>query len=222
MDKNLVEYAQQFTSPESQILSKINRETHLTQTYPQMLAGHMQGLLLRMISQMIRPERILEIGTFTGYSAICLAEGLTPPPSTLPFKGRRRGGVIHTIESNPELESTIRTYLEEASLEDSVILHIGDAIEIIPAIDETWDLVFIDADKPNYRNYYELVLPRVRKGGFILADNVLWSGKVLDLPLKWDRDTRGISEFNELVQLDERVENLLLPFRDGLMIIRKH
>jgi caffeoyl-CoA O-methyltransferase len=209
MDDQLIEYAQQYSSKESDLLSRINRETHLNQTHPQMLSGHHQGLLLQMISRMIRPERILEIGSFTGYSAICLAAGL--PTS----------GMLHTIEANPELEPVIRKYLEEASLANTVILHIGDAAEIIPTLGETWDLVFIDADKPNYRKYYGLVLPLVRSGGIILADNALWSGKVLDPPSKQDSETRGICEFNEFVQSDRKVENLLLPFRDGLMIIRK-
>ncbi|MBC8313928.1 MAG: O-methyltransferase [Bacteroidetes bacterium] len=211
MKRKMLEFAEQHTTPESGILSKINRETHLTQTHPQMLAGHMQGVLLQMISQMIRPKRILEIGTFTGYSAICLAAGIRHPAS----------GILHTIESNHELGSTIRKYLKEATLEDSVVLHIGDAMEIVPSLDETWDLVFIDADKSNYLNYYQMVLPRVRQGGFILADNVLWGGKVLDDPEKFDSDTLGIVEFNEFVQQDDNVENLVLPFRDGLMIIRK-
>jgi len=219
MDRNHIKYAERHTTAESGILSKINRETHLTQTHPQMLAGHMQGVLLQMISQMIRPQRILEIGAFTGYSAVCLASGMTSPA---PFVGRGSGGgVLHTIEANPELESAIRKYLKEASLEDSVVLHIGDAMEIIPTLNEIWDLIFIDADKPNYLKYYEMVLPEIRPGGFILADNVLWDGKVLDSPEKWDKETRGISEFNTFVQQDDRVENLMLPFRDGLMIIRK-
>ena len=211
MDDNRINYTKQHTTEESGILSKINRETHLTQTHPQMLAGHMQGVLLQMISQMIRPHRILEIGTFTGYSAICLAGGIGHPAS----------GILHSIEANPELEETIRKSLKEASLEDSVVLHIGNAMDIILTLDVSWDLVFIDADKPNYLNYYKMVLPRVRQGGFILADNVLWDGKVLGDPEKFDRDTRGIAEFNEFVQQDDNVENLMLPFRDGLMIIRK-
>ncbi len=217
MGSNYIKYAERHTTAESEILTKINRETHLTQTHPQMLTGHMQGVLLQMISRMIRPQRILEIGTFTAYSAICLAVGLTPP-----LHGRGLGGgVLHTIEANPELESTVRKYLKEASLENSVVLHIGDAMEIIPTLNETWDLVFIDADKPNYLKYYKMVLPDIRPGGFILADNVLWDGKVLDPPEKWDKETQGISEFNTFVQQDDRVENLMLPFRDGLMIIRK-
>lgn len=221
MNQAVLEYAQKMTTPEMTILHRLNRETHLSQIYPQMLAGHMQGMLLQMISRMIRPGRILEIGTFTGYSAICLAGGLNTPRGSLPLKERGRGGVLHTIEANPEIESIIRKYLKEASLTDSVELHIGEALDIIPTLDEEWDLVFIDADKPNYLAYYNMILPRVRKGGFILADNVLWDGKVLEPIDNPDKDTLGITRFNEFVQQDTRVEQLLLPFRDGLMIIRK-
>ncbi len=209
MNQEIFEYAREKSTQESALLHQLSRETHLTQVYPQMLAGSLQGMLLRMISQMIMPERILEIGTFTGYSAICLAAGFSDT------------GILHTIELNPELELIIRKYLDEASLTDSVVLHIGDAMDVIPTLDEIWDLVYIDADKSRYVDYYNLVLPRVRSGGFILADNVLWDGKVLDPPEKWDKDTKGIVAFNERIQQDERVENLLLPVRDGLMIIRK-
>jgi caffeoyl-CoA O-methyltransferase len=208
----LFEYARKHSTPEYPFLEALNRETHLTQVYPRMLAGHMQGMLLRFISRMIRPRRILEIGTFTGYSAICLAAGLTTAPGD--------EGILHTIDVDAELEETIRKYLAMAGIENKVILHIGDAMKIIPALDETWDLVYIDADKPNYLNYYKMVFDRVRTGGFILADNVLWDGKVLD-PATRSKDTKGIIEFNDFVQADERVENLLLPVRDGIMMIRK-
>jgi predicted O-methyltransferase YrrM len=208
----LFEYAEQHSTPEYPFLDKLNRETHLTQVYPRMLAGHMQGMLLRLISQMIKPRRILEIGTFTGYSAINLAMGL---PTSFPEER-----ILHTIEVDPEQEAIIRKYFIEAGIEKKVILHIGEAMKIIPTLDETWDLVYIDADKPNYLNYYNLVFDRVRPGGFILADNALWDGKVLD-PGTRSSDTRGIIEFNEFVLKDERVENLLLPFWDGLMIVRK-
>jgi caffeoyl-CoA O-methyltransferase len=209
----LAEYAERNSTPENQILARLNRETHLTQVYPRMLAGHMQGMLLRMISQMIRPRRILEIGTFTGYSAINLAMGLR---SSFPGEG-----ILHTIEVDTELEDNIRKYFAEAGIEKNVRLHIGEALKIIPALDETWDLVYIDADKPNYLNYYKLVFDRLRPGGFILADNALWDGKVLDAGTS-NRDTLGILEFNNFVMNDERVENLLLPFRDGLMMVRKN
>lgn len=212
MSDELLEYAEQNSTPEYTFLAGLNRETHLTQLYPRMLAGHMQGMLLRLISQMIQPRRILEIGTFTGYSAINLAMGLSTTP--------KEEGVLHTIEVDPELEETIRKYFKEAGIEKKVILHIGEAMKIIPTLDETWDLVYIDADKPNYLNYYNMIFDRVRPGGFILADNVLWDGKVLD-PDTRSRDTQGIIEFNRFVLADERVENLLLSFRDGVMIIRK-
>jgi len=208
MDEAVLQYARSHTSPLSKLLDDLTRETHLTQVHPQMLAGSLQGWFLQMISRMIRPTRIIEIGTFTGYSAICLAEGLST-------------GQLHTIEINPELETIIRKYLKKASMADRVTLHIGDAMKIIPTLDEAWDLVYLDADKNRYPDYYKLVLPSIRPGGFLLADNALWDGKVLNPPGSWDKDTRGISEFNRLVQQDERVENLLLPFWDGLMIIRK-
>ncbi len=208
----ILEYAEQHSSPEYKFLADLNRETQLTQLYPRMLAGHMQGMLLRLISQMIKPRRVLEIGTFTGYSAINLAIGLSTSPA--------EEGVLHTIEVDPEQEAIIRKYFIEAGIEKKVILHIGEAMRVIPTLDETWDLVYIDADKPNYLNYYNLVFDRVRPGGFILADNALWDGKVLDSGTR-SSDTRGIIEFNKFVLKDDRVENLLLPFRDGLMIVRK-
>jgi caffeoyl-CoA O-methyltransferase len=203
----LLDYAEALTSPELPVLAKLNRETNLTQMYPRMLSGHVQGTLLRMISCMIKPMRILEIGTFTGYSAICLSEGLP------------KGGILHTIEVNPEQEEIIRKYIGEAGLTDKVILHIGEAEKVIPSLKEKWDLVFIDADKPNYLLYYKKVFDAVNKGGFILADNALWGGKVLNEKTT-DKETLGIIEYNSFVMNDERVENLLLPIRDGLMIAR--
>ncbi len=227
-DEVLLAYAEAHTSPEPQVLAALNRETHLTQVYPLMLSGHLQGTILRMIVQMIRPERVLEIGNFTGYSAISMGMGLSSPPAPLdsgmpptPLPRERGGALLHAIEVNPELEDGIRRFIVEAGLEEQVVLHIGDALDIIPALDEVWDLVFIDADKPNYLNYYDLVLPLLRPGGFIIADNVLWDGKVTRDPAKMDKDTRGIVEFNDFVHQDQRVENLILPVRDGLMVIRK-
>jgi caffeoyl-CoA O-methyltransferase len=201
-------YAEEFSSPEPPVLEALNRETHLSQVYPRMLSGHLQGNLLRMISHMIRPARVLEIGTFTGYSAICLADGL------------QEQGLLHTIEVNPEQEDIIRKYIGLAGMEKKIILHIGEALEIIPALEEPWDLVFIDADKPNYLNYYRMVFDRVRPGGFILADNAFWGGKVL-ISNTTDKETLGIIEYNEFVQKDPRVDNILLPIRDGLMLCRK-
>ena len=215
LNEELEAYAGAHSTPEAPLLARLNRETHLSQVYPKMLSGHLQGTFLRMISHMIKPLRVLEIGTFTGYSAINLALGLNC--SSIP----EERGIMHTIEVNPEQEKMIRSFIRDAFMEDQIILHIGKALEIIPQLNEIWDLVFIDADKPNYLNYYQLVFPHVRKGGFIVADNVLWDGKVLGEAGKMDKDTRGICQFNEFVQNDDRVENMVLPLRDGLMIIRK-
>ncbi|WP_139925877.1 O-methyltransferase [Hymenobacter sp. DG01] len=204
-------YADRHTTPESPLLARLNRETHVQLLHARMLSGHAQGRLLSMLSHMVRPRRILELGTFTGYSALCLAEGLAPD------------GVLHTLEQNPELEDRIRRYLREAGREQQIQLHIGDARQLLPTLAETWDLVFIDADKINNDTYYELVLPRVRPGGFLLIDNVLWGGKVLDsYPVKAsDKDTHAVRAFNDKVKADERVENVLLPLRDGLLLVRK-
>ncbi len=205
----LLNYAEEHSSPELNVLARLNRETHLTQLYPRMLAGHLQGIFLRMISRMIHPMRVLEIGTFTGYSTINFAYGL---PAC---------GLIHTIEINPELEEMIHRYLAESGLAEKVVLHIGDAMNIVPTINEPWDLIYLDADKYNYPEYYNMLIGRLRPGGFLLADNALWGGKVIGDSKKMDKDTAGIVKFNEIVQSDERVENLLLPFRDGVMMVRK-
>ena len=189
-----------------------------------MLSGHLQGAFLQMVSRMLKPFRILELGTFTGYSAICLAQGLTgrPVPGADNNDGDYPGGnaVLHTIEVDPELELIIRKYFHEAGIEEKATLHIGEALKIIPTLEETWDLVFIDADKPNYLNYYKLLIDRLSPGGVIIADNALWDGKVLD-PGTRSKDTLGIIEFNAFVQNDDRVENVLLPVRDGMMMIQK-
>ncbi len=209
MDKKLENYIINHTSAETKLLRELNRETHVKVLFPRMMSGHLQGKFLEMVSWMIRPKRILEIGTYTGYSALCLASGLS------------ENGLIHTIEINPELEDFIMKYVEKAGLTDRVKLHIGNAIDIIPQLDESFDLVFIDADKENYLNYYNLIFEKVRKGGFILADNALWDGKVIKPEQKMDKETSGITEFNDFVQNDKRVENVLLPFRDGVMVVRK-
>ncbi|EJF10023.1 O-methyltransferase [Pontibacter sp. BAB1700] len=210
LDEELQQYAEEHTSPESELLRKINRQTHLNVMKPRMLSGHMQGRLLSMFSHMIRPKQILEVGTYTGYSAMCLAEGL------------QEDGTLHTIDINEELEDMVRGYIKEAGLSESVKYYIGNALEIIPTIDATFDLVFIDADKYNYATYYDLVIDRVRSGGYIIADNVLWSGKVLAKHRKkLDEDTAALLDFNKKVQDDPRVENILLPVRDGLMVARK-
>ena len=208
INNEITEYAEAHTSVELSLLAKLSRETHLTQIYPRMLAGNLQGTFLRMISTMLRPKRILEIGTFTGYSTINLAMGMGE-------------GKLHTIEVNPELEEIILRYIHEAGLEERIILHIGDAMQIIPTLKEQWDLVYIDADKPNYLNYYHILFDHLRPGGLLLADNALWGGKVLQPGKKMDKDTLGIVEFNEFVQNDDRVENVLLPIRDGIMMVRK-
>lgn len=205
----LTEYAEAHTTEENPVLKELNRETNAKVLYPRMLSGHLQGRLLSMISHMIKPKQILEIGTYTGYSAICLAEGLQPQ------------GTLHTVEVNEELAEMIQAYFAKADLADKIRLYIGDASEIIPQINETFDLIFIDADKESYSKYYDLTFKMLRQGGFIIADNVLWSGNVLQDPELMDEDTKAIVAFNEKVQNDNRVENVLLPVRDGLMIVRK-
>lgn len=202
------QYVQNHSSEEMQVLQELSRETQAKVLRPRMLSGHIQGLFLQMISKLIRPERILEIGTYTGYSAICLAQGLN------------ENGLLHTIDVNDELEAIIRKYIDKAGLANKISLHIGNALSIIPTLKETWDLVFIDADKENYLNYYHLVFNHVKPGGWIIADNVLWSGKVVD-DNEDDIETQAIRQFNEFIHADERVEHLLLPLRDGLMMIRK-
>jgi len=174
-----------------------------------MLSGLVQGRFLSMISAMIAPKRILEIGTFTGYSALCLSKGLAPD------------GLLHTIECNDELEELIQQAIEKGGRRGQIVLHIGDALTIIPQIDETFDLIFIDGDKRDYTAYYEAALSKLRTGGFILADNVLWDGKVLEEPLPQDAQTQSIATFNSYVHDDPRVENVLLPLRDGVMLARK-
>jgi caffeoyl-CoA O-methyltransferase len=206
-DQELQHYAERHTSHESDLLRQINRETYVNVLKPRMLSGHLQGRLLSMISCMIRPEKILEIGTYTGYSAICLAEGLQP------------GGKLITIDINEELEERVRNYFNLANLQHVIDFRIGNAALVIPALTDEFDLIFIDADKENYAVYYDLVIDKVKPGGFILADNVLWSGKVL--LAEPDKDTRAILDFNKKIQDDPRVENVLLPIRDGIMMMRK-
>jgi predicted O-methyltransferase YrrM len=211
IDKRIQDYCEQHTTPETEVLSKLNRDTHANVLQPRMLSGHLQGRLLAMLSAMIRPTSILEIGTYTGYSAICLAEGL------------REGGKLITIDVNPELEDRIRKYIEEAGLSESITFIVGDAKTIVRTLPNRYDLVFIDADKASYPLYYELALERLLPGGYIIFDNVLWSGKVLDASqLAKDAETKILHGLNEQIQHDKRVENVLLPVRDGLMILRKN
>ncbi|MEJ0033168.1 MAG: O-methyltransferase [Bacteroidota bacterium] len=206
VDPQLADYSAAHTSAETDLLKKINRDTHANVLKPRMLSGHLQGRLLSMISHMIQPSSILEIGTYTGYSAICLAEGLKP------------GGKLITIDRNEELESKVRSSFKEAGYENTIELLIGNALHIIPTLKTTFDLVFIDADKENNSNYFDLVIDKVPSGGYILADNVLWSGKVIG---STDKDTLAVTSFNDKVHNDPRVENVLLPVRDGIMIMRK-
>lgn len=205
----LEQYILNHTSPEAEYLHELNRETNLNVLGSRMLSGHLQGQILSMISRMIRPRCILEIGTFTGYSALCLAEGLA------------EGGRLHTIEIDDELESIAKKYFGKAGMADRIIQHIGDARKIIPEIPDVFDLVFIDADKREYCEYYEMIIGRVPVGGFVLADNVLWDGKVVDPDAMNEEQTRGILEFNDLIQKDSRVRNVILPVRDGIMVLQK-
>lgn len=205
----LSRYVEQHTSSESPLLKELERETYAKILMPRMVSGHLQGRVLSMLSRMIRPQTILEVGTFTGYSAICLAEGLA------------EGGKLHTIDINDELAGMVDRYVRRSPRADSIHCYWGNALDIIPTFDFPFDLVFIDADKVNYLNYYELTLPNVRKGGWIVADNVLWSGKILDSALKMDVDTAALHRFNETVKVDSRVRTVLLPVRDGLMILEK-
>jgi caffeoyl-CoA O-methyltransferase len=209
IDTAIENYSLAHTSEESDLLKKLNRDTHAKIMMPRMLSGHMQGRILSMFSYMIKPENILEIGTYTGYSALCFAEGL------------KENGKIITIDINEELESFVRSFFSKSEHNDKIDYRIGNALEIIPQLNEVFDLVFIDADKENYSNYYNLIFDKVKKGGYIIADNVLWSGKVLIENEKLDKDTIAIKAFNRMIQNDERVENLLMPVRDGLMICRK-
>jgi len=205
----VMDYASRHTTAEDEILYRLYCETNLKTVYPRMLAGHMQGKLLEFISHMMKPSRILEIGTFTGYSAICLARGLASD------------GLLHTIDINDELAEMSLKYFRLAGLQDKIILHNGDACVVIPQLDEWFDLVFIDGDKEQYVQYYKLAFNRLNKGGFLLADNVLWGGKVLPGSSDHDKETRGIRDFNAFVMNDHRVERLFLPFRDGIFFLRK-
>ncbi len=197
------------STPENKILSELNRETNLKTIYPRMLSGPVLGKFLEFVSYMIKPKYILEIGTFTGYSAICMAKGL------------EEGGKLITIDKNDEIAIFPEKYFQKTGIADKIQILTGDAIQIIPKIDKLFDLVFIDADKNEYVDYYKLIIDKVNPGGFILADNVLWDGKVLDKEKNKDKETQGIVAFNEYILHDERVENIILPFRDGVNVIRK-
>lgn len=209
IDPKIEQYAIRHSAPETELLEKINRDTWAEVLMPRMLSGPLQGRILAMFSKMIQPGIILEIGTYTGYSAICLSEGLAPD------------GRLITIDINDELEKRVRSYFAQCTNPNQFDYRVGNALEIIPEIKEELDLVFIDADKVNYLSYYHLVFDKVRKGGIIIADNVLWSGKILDPKEKMDEDTKALVEFNTYVSTDHRVDPLMMPVRDGLMILRK-
>ncbi len=206
IDQKLDDYCGEHTTAENDLLQKVNRETHLEVLQPRMLSGHLQGRFLSMISHLKQPKRILEIGTYTGYSALCLAEGLTAE------------GKLITIDVNEELADKVRGYFKESAYSEQIELQIGDATQLIHEIEGPFDIVFIDADKENYTKYFDLVIDKMEKGGVIIADNVLWSGKVVE-PLKEnDSSTKALLQYNEKIQKDPRVENILLPIRDGLMM----
>ena len=206
---NIEDYILQHTDSEPEYLTQLNRETWIRMLNPIMCSGHLQGRVLSMLCKMIQPVHALELGTFTGYSALCIAESLP------------ENGELDTIESDDELEEFILRNFKKTPFEDKINLLIGNALEIIPTLDKTYDLVFIDADKREYEAYYEAVLPKIRQGGFILADNTLWSGKVVEKVHQNDQQTLGILRFNELIATDNRVEKVILPLRDGLTLIRK-
>ncbi len=209
VDKKAEQYAFEHTEEEPGILHEIWRQTNLKTFYPNMVSGKVQGWFLQMIVKMLNPEEILEIGTFTGYSAIAMA--LAMP----------RNGKLTTIDNNEEIEPLTRSFIAKANLNDKIDFIIGDAVKVIPEFDKIFDLVFIDADKEQYVDYYNTVFPFVKKGGFIIADNVLWGGKAVDEPQKTDKETSGIRAFNDLVANDKRVEKVMLTIRDGLFLIRK-
>ena len=203
----LTEYAESFTSGESRVLHELREHCYAHYSDSSMLSGFVQGRILSMFSRMVRPKVVLEIGTYLGYSALCFAEGLA------------EGGKVITLDVNEETNNVARSFVERTEYRDSIEFQLGNAVEIIPTLPETFDLVFIDADKPNYSNYYDLVFDKVRPGGFIIADNVLWSGKVLEADQ--DETTKALHEFNQKVLSDDRVSNVLLPVRDGLMVVCK-
>lgn len=207
IDEKLSAYSEAFSGKESDLLKELNRETNLKISSPRMLSGHIQGRLLSFLSKMKQPQCILEIGTYTGYSALCLAEGLT------------ENGKLITIDPNEETNLFAQKYIDRSAFKNKIELITGQAHTVIPTLTQKFDLVFIDADKKNYAWYYELVIDKVNKGGLIIADNVLWSGKVVEE--KKDTDTQAIHDFNQKIHNDERIENLLLPVRDGLMLMRK-
>jgi caffeoyl-CoA O-methyltransferase len=206
--EEIIDYAEKFTSEESDVLKELREDCYAHYEDKAMLSGFVQGRVLAMFSKMIRPKVVLEIGTYLGYSALCFAEGLS------------EGGKVITLDILEETNKVARSFVEKSEYANQIEFHLGNAVEIIPTLPETFDLVFIDADKPNYSNYYSLAFDKVRPGGFIIADNVLWSGKVLEADK--DENTKALHEFNRKVQADNRVSNVLLPIRDGLMVVTKN
>ena len=209
ISKELDEYVCNHTEKEPSLLYELNRKTNLEVLRPRMLSGHFQGRVLSMLSHMIQPLNVLEIGTYTGYSALSFAEGL------------QEGGKVTTIDVNEELEELVNSFVGKSDFKDTIEMIVGDAMVIIPTLECVYDIVFIDADKQNYSKYFDLVFDKVRSGGYIIADNVLWSGKVVENYESTDQDTRFLMDFNKKIQEDARVQNVLLPLRDGLMIARK-
>ncbi|MFD1162766.1 O-methyltransferase [Hwangdonia seohaensis] len=208
--ENIDDYVVKHSEDEPELLQQLNRETYQKILQPRMLSGHYQGRVLSMISKIVHPKNILEIGTYTGYSALCLAEGL------------QKNGELHTIDLNEELFDFQRKYFNKSEYANQIFQHLGDALDIIPKLDKTFDLVFIDADKENYANYFNAIIDKLNTGGIILSDNVLWSGKVLETQFKKeDTSTPALIEYNALLKNDKRVETVVLPIRDGLTISRK-
>ncbi|WP_026712348.1 O-methyltransferase [Flavobacterium daejeonense] len=208
ISQELEDYIEQHSEKEPELLAALNKETYQKVLLPRMLSGHFQGRVLSMLSKLIRPENILEIGTYTGYSALCLCEGM------------RENGVLHTIDIKEELVDFQRKHFDKSPWGKQIVQHLGEAVDIIPTLDLKFDLVFIDADKENYLNYFELIVPKMNKGGIILSDNVLWSGKVLEPLNPKDISTKVLLEYNQLLKEDPRVETVLLPIRDGLTVSR--
>lgn len=208
LSEELEKYVSNHSQQEPDLLKELSRETHLKVLQPRMLSGHFQGRVLSMLSKMISPKLIVEIGTFTGYATLCLAEGLDPK------------GTIHTIDINEELYDLQRKYFDQSPYSQQIVQHIGPALDIIPQLSNGWDMVFIDADKKNYPNYFDAILPKMNKGGIILSDNVLWSGKVVQEVKPNDKQTQILLDYNKKINQDPRVETILLPIRDGLTISR--
>lgn len=208
-DEAIEQYILSHIDEEGELLEKLNRDAHVNLLRPRMLSGHLQGRLLKMFCRLVQPRYILELGTYTAYATLCLAEGAPDDAE------------IHTLEMNDELEDFIMKYLHQTKLKEKIHLHLGDALEIIPTLDYTFDLVFIDANKRTYVEYYNLIFDKVRPGGLIIADNTLWDGKILTTPKSSDKQTIGIQEFNDMIANDDRIEKVILPMRDGLTLIWK-